>query len=120
MTLDALNQNNVWCLNLWYWPLTKTSFGLGDAVAAPGPFRKLSFSTERASERPTESETDEPELDISSRAAALWHWTHKGTVTRGKREAGTGRQAGREGVDFMSLCKPIRKHISRILLLFFS
>ena len=29
---------------------------------------------------PNESETDEPELDISSRAATLWHWTHKGTV----------------------------------------
>ena len=32
-----------------------------------GRFRKLSFNTERASARAAESETDEPELDISSR-----------------------------------------------------
>ena len=43
---------------------------------------------------PNESETDEPELDISSRAATLWHWTHTREQCRSR---------GREGVDFMSL-----------------
>ena len=68
-----------------------------------GRFRKLSFNTERARERAAESETDEPELDISSRLGRRGRGHTLALDALRSSDRVQSEREERQGLDFMSL-----------------